>query len=64
MKRLKELRAEKGLSQAQLGKEIGIAQTTISQYELKSREPDIETIKKLCKFFNVSSDFLLGIEEF
>jgi len=64
MKRLKELRDEKGLSQAQLGKEIGIAQKTISNYELGAREPDIETIKKLCKFFNVTSDFLLGIEEF
>jgi len=60
---LKELREEKGLSQKQLANEMGIRQQTISQYELGVTEPDIATIKKLCKFFDVSSDYLLGIEE-
>jgi len=62
MDRLKDLREEKGFSQAQLGKELGLSQTTISQYERKTREPDIATIKKMCAFFNVTSDYLLGLE--
>lgn len=61
--RLKELREEKGLSQMQLAKEIGVKQQTISNYEAGEREPDIRTIKKLCKFFNVTAGYLLGIEE-
>ena len=60
---MRELRKAKGVSQTELAKELGIMQTTISQYELGKTEPDIDTIKKICKFFNVSSDYLLGISE-
>lgn len=63
MKRLKQLRIEKGLSQAELAKEIGINHRTISQYETGINEPDIQTIKKLCDFFGVTADYLLGFEE-
>jgi len=60
---LKELREEKELSQAELGKEIGVKQTTISQYERGLREPDFQTLKRLCDFFAVTADYLLGFEE-
>jgi len=58
--RLKELREEKGLSQEQLGKEIGFKHNTICNWENGTREPDIDTIEKLCNFFGVSADYLLG----
>lgn len=61
--RLKELREEKGLSQTQLGKEIGVDRRTIGSYELGLREPSLETIEKLCKYFGVSAGYLLGIED-
>jgi len=61
--RLKELREDKGLSQTQLAKEMGVSQQTISQYEIGTAEPDIQTIKKLCNFFDVTAGYLLGIEE-
>lgn len=60
--RLKELREAKALSQMQLAKEIGVNQRTISQYEIGAREPDIQTIKKICAFFNVTAGQLLGLE--
>jgi len=63
MERLKELREEKGLTQAQLGKEIGVVQRAISHYEKGYREPDYKTLKKLCNFFEVTSDYLLGFED-
>ena len=59
-----KLREEKGLSQANLGKEIGVDNRTISQYETGKREPDIQTIKKLCGFFDVTAGYLLGLEDF
>jgi len=62
--RLKELREEKGISQTQLAKELGILQSTISHYEKGLVEPNIQTIKKLCKYFEVTAGYLLGIEEF
>ncbi|MCL2862242.1 MAG: helix-turn-helix domain-containing protein [Firmicutes bacterium] len=62
--RLRELREEKNLTQLQLAKELGFSRNTISQYETGTREPDIKTIKKLCDFFDVSADYLLGFKEF
>ena len=62
--RLKELREEKGLSQAQLAKEMGLSQNTISQYETGVLEPNIKTIKKLCEYFGVTAGYLLGLEEY
>jgi len=61
--RLRELREEKGITQSQLAKNLGFSRNTISQYETGAREPDIQTIKKLCDFFGVSAGYLLGFEE-
>ena len=63
MERLKNLREEQKLSQAKLGKEIGVDNRTISQYENGLREPDYQTLKKLCDFFNVTAGYLLGFED-
>ena len=59
--RLRELREEKEMTQAEVAKAIGVDARTISNYEVGVREPDIQTIKKLCKFFDVTSDYLLGL---
>ncbi|MCL2862237.1 MAG: helix-turn-helix domain-containing protein [Firmicutes bacterium] len=64
MERLKELREEKGLSQVELAKLMDIKQRTISHYEKGEREPDFQTLKKLCDFFGVTAGYLLGFEEF
>jgi len=61
--RLKELREEKNMSQVQLANKLGVNNRTISQYERGIREPDIQTIKQLCAFFNVSAGYLLGMED-
>ena len=58
--RLKQIREEKGLSQNELAKKINMTQQRISSYEKGIREPDIETLKILADFFNVSIDYLLG----
>ncbi len=60
---LKELRNEKGLSQKQLSKELGVLERTISYWESGSRECDFDTLILISKFFDVSVDFLLGIED-
>jgi len=61
--RLKELREEKGLSQETVGKVIGVNRRTVGQYERGINEPDIQTIEKLCKFFGVTADYLLGFSD-
>ncbi len=59
--RLRELRDEKGLSQKQLAEVLGYTQGSISEWERGATEPSIENILRLCEFFDVSTDCLLGI---
>lgn len=58
--RLKQLREENNLSQLDLANKLNMSQQAISAYEKGAREPDIDTIKKISDFFNVSTDYLLG----
>ncbi len=60
MNRLAELRKEHKLSQASLGKEIGVAQNTLCNWEKGNREIDREMIERLADYFKVSIDYLMG----
>ena len=60
---IKELRIEKKLTQQQLAEKIGSTQKQISKWEKNFIEPNIQWIKILCYFFDVSADYLLEIEE-
>lgn len=59
--RLRELRKERNLRQKDLAAVLGLAQTTIANYEQNTRFPDEETLKKIVDYFNTSLDFLLGL---
>lgn len=58
--RLKDLRSEKRLTQDDIAKHFGIAKTTYASYEQGRREPDYTLLANLAKFFDVSTDYLLG----
>lgn len=58
--RLRELRKRRGLRQVDLAEALGIAQTTVANYEKKIRFPDEEMLGRFADFFTVSLDFLLG----
>lgn len=58
-----ELRARNGkMTQAELAKNIGTSQTTISAWEKDISVISAPHLKKICLFFNVSADSLLGID--
>ena len=57
-----ELRTEAGISQAALAKEIGVTQKAIDFWEKGINEPKASYIISLAKYFKVSTDYLLGIE--
>ena len=61
--RLKELRIEKELSQNQLAKETGFSQAAINRWESGLQIPNIEVAIAFAKFFEVSTDYLLGLED-
>jgi transcriptional regulator with XRE-family HTH domain len=62
--RLKELRLEKKLTQKELAKIIQTNNSSICDWECGRAEPNIEMIIKLCNYFDISSDYLLGIIDF
>ncbi|MCB5374022.1 helix-turn-helix domain-containing protein [Amedibacillus dolichus] len=51
--KLKAARKQNGLSQAALGKLIGVRTQTISNWETGKSEPNLETINKLCEILNI-----------
>lgn len=60
MMTLKKLREEKGMTQAELGRQLKISPSAIGMYEQGRRTPDIPILKKMSAFFDVSIDYLLG----
>lgn len=61
--RLKELRAKKGYSQAELADKLHVSKSTISMIEAGSRKPSYELMEQLADFFNVSLDYLRGEDD-
>ncbi len=61
--RIKELRQDNDLTQTEIAKLLKVAQTTYSQYELYKRPMPIECLMILCKFYNVSADYILGFTD-
>ncbi|SDE00275.1 helix-turn-helix domain-containing protein [Sporomusa acidovorans] len=58
-KRLAALRDSKDLTQKQLAQLTKISRSRLSLYETDKREPDLQTLKQLAGFFNVSIDYLV-----
>ena len=59
--RLKQLRIKNGLKQQELANMFGLSSGTISFYESEQRKPDIDFIVAVAKYFDVSTDYLLGL---
>lgn len=61
--RLKELRKEKRLTQVKLGEMLNYGYTAIANYESGRNQPSIPDLKKIASIFNVSMDYLLGVND-
>lgn len=61
--RLKELRQEKKLGQVELAKYLDVSKGIISLWENGLREPSMSSLISLAKFFGVSIDYLVGLED-
>lgn len=60
---LRELRESNNLNQTQVAKILGISQQVYSRYERELNELPIRHLIRLCEFYNVSSDEVLGIKK-
>lgn len=61
--RLLELRRAVGLTQKQVADELGIHSVTYLHYEKDQREPSLDTVVRIAAFYDVTTDYLLGVEQ-
>ena len=61
--RIKKLREKRGIIQAILAAELGITQQMLSKYERDTSTIKVDVLKELAKYFNVTTDYLLGLSD-
>ena len=59
---IKKLRCQKGFTQQQLANYLHISPSAVGMWEKNRNEPDVETLKQLADFFDVTIDYLVGRE--
>ena len=64
MKGLKIIRKEKNQNHLKVAMDLNISREALSHYENGKREPSLDMLKKLSRYFNVSIDYLINGEEF
>ena len=62
--KIKELRKERKLTQKELAKGLKVGQASVCEWEKNQYEPTASAIIALCKFFDVSADYLLGLSDY
>lgn len=63
IKRIRDLREDNDLTQAQVAEYLGTSQTMYARYERGANELPIRHLMKLCDLYKVSSDYILGRTE-
>lgn len=58
--RIKEQRIEKGYTLKYVAEQLNVTVRSICRYESGEREPSIDMLKRLCDFYDVSADYLIG----
>ncbi|MBR5438673.1 MAG: helix-turn-helix transcriptional regulator [Clostridia bacterium] len=61
--KLKDLREENNFTQSQIAEYLNIKQNTYSQYENEKRQLPIDVLIKLSRFYKVSTDYILELED-
>lgn len=62
-RKLSQLRREKGLNQKSAAEKLGVSQALLSHYENGAREPGLDFVVNAAAFYEVSTDFLLGVSD-
>ena len=61
--RLQEIRKDHGDTQESFARKLGFSLSTIRKWEQNCCDPSLETIVEICRLYNVSADYLLGLNE-
>lgn len=62
-RRIKELREDRDLTQKQMATALNCSQQVYSNYELGQRDIPTDVLIRLCRFHNVSADYILGLSD-
>ena len=63
IKRMRDLREDRDLTQEEIAKVLGTPQTMVARYERGANELPLRHLVALCRFYGVSADFLLGLSD-
>lgn len=63
VKRIRDLREDADLTQSQISEYLGTSQTMYARYERGANEIPVRHIIKLCEYYGVSADYILGITD-
>ena len=58
--KLQQARINKGISQQEVSNALGITRGCYAHYEQGVREPSIDLLKRICDYFDISADYLIG----
>ena len=61
---LKVIRRQKNLNQLKVAMDLSISREALSHYENGKRSPDVQMLRRMSEYFNVSIDFLVNGQEF
>lgn len=61
--RLRQLRLDSGKTIKDVASALGMTTSAYAHYEQGRREPSIDILKKICIYFSVSADFVIGLED-
>ena len=60
--KIKTLRQERGITQAELARDLGITRAGVNAWEMGLSVPSTQYLAELARYFRVSTDFLLGLD--
>lgn len=60
---IRKLRIARGLNQVELGRALGVAKQTVSNWENSNIQPSVDMLVKIARYFSVSTDYLLGLDD-
>ncbi len=60
---IRRLRLAKNISQVDLAKALGVTKQSISNWENNNIQPSIDMLIRICDYFSVTTDYMLGLEE-
>ena len=63
IKKIRELRTEKGVTQREVAAYLQTSQTMYARYERGANEMPIRHLISLCKYYDVASDYILGLSD-